>query len=165
MLNGLTHCSTREFVMSCNGEKTGTAMVSTERLVRRFYDELWNQFDKTLIPQLLTTDITFRGSLGRHSVGHDAFGDYMDLVKAAFPDFRNIIDELTVDAVGHSAFTHLTYRGTHRGELFGVQPTGQLIEYKGTARLENRDGQIADIWVLGDLHDLMRQLRLGTGST
>ena len=150
--------------MSRNGEsKTGAEMASAERLVRRFYDDLWNGFDKGLIPQLLTADVTFRGSLGRHAVGHDAFGDYMDLVLDAFPDFRNIIDELIVDAVGNSAFARLTYRGTHRGALFGVAPTGQVIEYEGAARFEIRDGRIADIWVLGDLHGLMRQLRAGAG--
>lgn len=150
--------------MSGNSETTAHAQAApVERLVRRFYDDLWNRFDKRLIPKLLTTDVTFRGSLGRHAVGHDAFGNYMDLVQDAFPNFRNIVDELIVDAVGHSAFARLTYRGTHRGELFGVPPTGQIIEYEGAARFEIRDKRIADIWMLGDLHGLMRQLRAGAG--
>ena len=133
--------------------------MTAETLVRRFYDELWNRFDQTLIPDLLTEDVTFRGSLGRHAVGHVAFGAYMDLVHEAFPDFENVVDELIVDAVGQSAFARLSYRGTHRGELFGIAPTGHVIRYDGAARFETRDGRIADIWVLGDLHSLMRQLR------
>ena len=137
--------------------------MTTEALVRRFYDELWNQFDKTLIPALLTDDVTFRGSLGRHAVGHAGFGDYMDVVHRAFPDFHNHIDELTVDAVGQAAFARLSYRGTHNGELFNVSATGRAIAYEGAARFETRGGRISDIWVLGDLHDLMRQLRTEAG--
>ena len=136
--------------------------MTTEALVRRFYDELWNRFDKTLIPALLTDDVTFRGSLGRHAVGHAGFGEYMDLVHRAFPDFHNRIDELIVDAVGQSAFARLSYQGTHDGELFGVAATGRVVAYEGAARFETRDGRIADIWVLGDLHGLMGQLRADT---
>lgn len=133
--------------------------MTTEALVRRFYEELWNRFDKTLIPALLTDDVTFRGSLGRHAVGHSEFGDYMDLVQRAFPDLHNRIDELIVDGVGQAAFARLSYRGTHDGELLGVAATGRAIAYEGAARFETRGGLIADIWVLGDLHGLMHQLR------
>ena len=132
---------------------------TVETLVRRFYDDLWNRFDTTLIPVLLTEDVTVRGALGRHSGGHAAFADYLELVRGAFPDFEQAIEEVVVDAVGGSAFVRLHCHGTHRGALFGLPATGQRIAYEGAARFETRDGRIADIWVLGDLHSLVRQLR------
>jgi len=133
--------------------------VTVETLVRRFYDDLWNRFDTTLIPVLLTEDVTLRGALGRHAAGRAAFADYMQLVHGAFPDFEQTLDEVVVDTVGGSAFVRLRCRGTHRGALFGVPATGRLITYEGAARFETRDGRIADIWILGDLHSLVRQLR------
>ena len=129
-----------------------------ETLVRRFYDDLWNRFDATLIPVLLTEDVTVRGALGRHASGHAAFADYLELVRGAFPDFEQTVDEVMVDAVGGSAFVRLRCRGTHRGALFGLPATGRRITYEGAARFETRDGRIADIWILGDLHSLVRQL-------
>ncbi len=133
--------------------------MTIETLVRRFYDDLWNRFDTALIPVLLTEDVTVRGALGRHAAGHAAFADYLELVHGAFPDFEQTIEEMDVDAVGGSAFVRLRCRGTHRGALFGLPATGRLIIYEGAARFETRDGRIADIWILGDLHSLVRQLR------
>lgn len=132
---------------------------AVETLVRRFYDDLWNRFDARLIPILLTEDVTVRGALGRHAVGHAAFADYLELVRSAFPDFEQAIEAVEVDTVGGSAFVRLSCRGTHRGALFGLPPTGRRITCDGAARLEIRDGRIADIWLLGDLHSLVRQLK------
>ena len=38
-------------------------------LIERFYANLWNQFDKSLIPILLAEDLEFRGSLGQAKLG------------------------------------------------------------------------------------------------
>lgn len=134
-------------------------MITTvETLVRRFYDDLWNRFDTTLIPVLLTEDVTIRGALGRHAAGRAAFADYLEQVRGAFPDFVQTIEDVTVDAVGGSAFVRLHCSGTHRGALFGLPATGRRITYEGAARFETRDGRIADIWILGDLHGRVRQL-------
>ena len=43
-------------------------------LINRFYDEMWNQFDKPLFPETLEPTIRFRGSLGQEKVGYDGQG-------------------------------------------------------------------------------------------
>ena len=131
---------------------------TVETLVRRFYHDLWNRFDATLIPVLLTEDVTVRSALGRHAAGHAAFADYLELVRGAFPDFEQTIDQIEVDGVGGSAFVRLRCRGTHRGLLFGCPATGRRVAYEGAVRFATRDGRIADIWLLGDVHGLVRQL-------
>ncbi len=128
-------------------------------LIERFYHELWNRFDKTLIPLLLTEDLRFRGSLGQSKNGHAEFGEYVDFIQQAFPDFINEIEELISER--DKAFARLTYRGTHRGELFGIPPTGRWIEYAGAAVFRFRGDKIAKVWVLGDIHSLINQLRNG----
>lgn len=125
-------------------------------LVRRFYEEMWNRFDRDLVRELLTEHVQFRGSLGREAVGHEGFREYMEYVRAAFPDFTNEIEQTLVE--GDRLFARLTYRGTHRGELFGIPPTGRKVEYAGAALFRFRSGRIAQVWVLGDIHGLMRQL-------
>src|SRR5205823_12891111 len=105
--------------------------------------------DKRLISVLLTEDVRFRGSLGQCKVGHDEFGAYVDFVRAAFPDFTNTVEEVVSE--GDRSFAHLTYRGTHRGELFGIAPTGRRVEYAGAALCRFRAERIAEVWVLGAL--------------
>jgi len=125
-------------------------------LIRRYYEQLWNSWNFALAGELLTEDIVFRGSLGVGVEGLAAFLDYMRLVKAAFPDFRNTVEETVVEH--DRVFAHLTYRGTHRGELLGISPTGRAISYAGAALFTIRDEKIERGWVLGDALSLLRQL-------
>ena len=60
---------------------------------------------------------------------------------------------------GDRVVARLTYTGTHTGELFGFAPTGRRVSYIGVALFRVALGQIAEGWVLGDLHDLIRQLK------
>ena len=131
--------------------------VTSRDLIERYYHDLWNRFDKRLIPELLTDDFQFRGSLGQTKSGHAEFGEYVDFVRAAFPDFTNRIDEVVCE--GDRAFARLTYRGTHRGALFGIPPTDRTIEYAGAASFCFKGDKIAAAWVLGDVNGLLEQLR------
>jgi steroid delta-isomerase-like uncharacterized protein len=125
-------------------------------LIERFYHEMWNRFDKSIVPEILTEDLQFRGSLGQTKSGHGEFGEYVDFIQRAFPDFSNEIEEIISE--GDKAFARLTYRGTHRGEVFGIAPTGRRIQYAGAAVFKFREGRIAEVWVLGDVYGLIAQL-------
>ena len=63
-------------------------------IIGRFYDEMWNRFDTSLFPELLTEDIRFRGSLGQHKVGYEQLGEYVDFIHRAIPDFTNQVEEI-----------------------------------------------------------------------
>lgn len=127
-----------------------------ETLIERFYYEMWNRFDKSILAEILTDDVQFRGSLGHEKNGLEEFGEYVDFVQRAFPDFHNQIEDIVSE--GNRSFARLTYTGTHRGELFGIAATGKRIEYAGAALFSFGGERIASVWVLGDLHGLLRQL-------
>lgn len=127
------------------------------RLIRRFYEDMWNKFDKGVFPEILDPHISFRGSLGQTKNGYAELSEYVDFVRSAFPDFHNEIVETISE--GSKTFARLRYTGTHRGELFGIAPTGRRIEYAGAAVFTIRKDKIADVWVLGDIHGLIEQLR------
>jgi steroid delta-isomerase-like uncharacterized protein len=125
-------------------------------VIRRFFDEMWNPWNFAKADELLAPEIVFQGTLGNELRGRDAFRTYMRKVRSAFPDFHNSIVEITAedDRVVARSF----YRGTHRGEIFGLAPTGKAISYAGAAFFRIRDGQVIEGWVLGDLLGLLRQL-------
>lgn len=127
-----------------------------KELVRIFYDRLWNQWECQLADELLADDILFRGSLGLTRIGRAGFLEYVEIIRTAFPDFHNTIEDLIAE--GDKVVARLTYRGTHQGELFGQPPTGRKIEYAGVAIFTIKAGKIAEVWVLGDLYGLMRQI-------
>jgi steroid delta-isomerase-like uncharacterized protein len=127
-----------------------------EELVRRFYDELWNGWDLAVADEILAPDVRFRGTLGASSVGVDAFKDYFEQVRTAFPDLHAQIDEL-IDA-GEVIVARLTWRATHAGELFGIPGTGRHFEYVGVGIFHPQDGRIHDAWIVGDTQEFWRAL-------
>ncbi len=126
-------------------------------LVRRYYEEMWNRWDFALADELIAEQIAFRGSLGDRVRGREGFKEYVRAVRRAFPDFHNQVEEFVAE--GDRVAARLTYTGTHTGEVFGIAPTGRRVSYAGVALFRIVSGQIAEGWVLGDLHGLTRQLR------
>jgi steroid delta-isomerase-like uncharacterized protein len=127
-----------------------------KEIIRRFFDEMWNPWNFAKADELLAAEIVFKGTLGNELRGRDAFRAYMRKVQAAFPDFHNSIIEITAEDDRVVARTF--YRGTQRGEIFGVAPTGKAISYAGAAFFRIKDGQVIEGWVLGDLLGLLREL-------
>ena len=124
--------------------------------VETFYNELWNKWNYRLIGEVLAPDIVFYGSLGEQKKGHEGFIQYAEYVRKAFPDFHNTVEELIAE--GDKVAACLTYSGTHRGEIFGIDPTLRPIQYIGTAIFVFRDNLITHAWVLGDRLELLQQL-------
>jgi steroid delta-isomerase-like uncharacterized protein len=129
---------------------------ANKALVRRFYEEMWNRWEFALADELLGEQIAFRGSLGMIVHGRDGFKEYMGMVRGAFPDFHNWIEDLIAES--DKVVARLTYSGTHEGEILGIAGTGRRISYDGVAIFECAGGRIVHGWVLGDMHALMQQL-------
>lgn len=131
-------------------------MTDPVALVRTFYRDMWNVFDVSVLDDITSADVTFRGSLGNATVGREQLAGYVRHVQAAFPDFSNEIVELVSD--DSRVFARLRYRGTHRGPLGDLPPTGRSVTYDGAALFHVADGVIVDVWVLGDRAALAEQL-------
>src|SRR5437764_4558256 len=98
-------------------------------LVRRYYDELWNRWKFGLIPELLAEDFRLRGSLGVSARGRGAFRAYVELIRDAFPDFHNHVESTLAE--DNRVVARLRYTATHRGRIFDIEPSGNLISYAG----------------------------------
>jgi steroid delta-isomerase-like uncharacterized protein len=128
-------------------------------LVLRFYQRLWNQWDDAAVEETLAPDVTFRGSLGRTTVGRDEWRNYRDDIRSAAPDFHNELLDLI--AAGDRAAARLRFSGTHRGLILGIPATGCAFAYTGAAFFTVANALITDIWVIGDLDALRQQLGCG----
>jgi steroid delta-isomerase-like uncharacterized protein len=131
-------------------------VTATADLVHRFYDDLWNRWDDSQVPAVLSSTFEFRGSLGTVSIGRDGWLDYRQVIHSASADFHNGV--VTLVCEGDRAAARLLYSGTHTGTLLGIPATGRRFEYAGAAFFTVRDGLLASAWVLGDLEGLRSQL-------
>ena len=127
-----------------------------KRLVRLFYDEMWNKADKSRIPEIFHSGFSFRGSLGPVLLGRAQFAGYVDDVVKALPDFRCEILEMVEEA--ERVVARMRFSGTHQGRLLGVPASGRPVAWDGSAHFRFRDGRVCDLWVLGDLQGLRLQL-------
>ena len=127
-----------------------------KKLVQAFCDRLWNEGDLSVMNNLLSHDLSFRGALGLTKKGHAEFIDYMKFVKSAFPDFHTTISEMVAE--NNKVMAHFIYRGTHRGELFGIPPSGKKVEYSSIVIFDIEDHKISRVFALGDMWGLMKQI-------
>ena len=127
-----------------------------EKIVERFYHELWNRWDLGVADEILAEGVRFRGTLGSTLEGREAFKGYVGTMRAAFPDWHNHIDEII--SCGERVATRMTWSGTYEGKLMDVGPTGAQVEYVGAAIFRLADGLIGEAWVVGDTQELWRAL-------
>ena len=74
----------------------------------------------------------------------------------ALPDLHAIIHDQVADE--HKVVTRKTLRGTHRGDLMGIPPTGKTVAIEVIDILAVKDGKITDHWNLVDQLGLLKQL-------
>lgn len=124
--------------------------------VRRFYEVIWNGYDKAAIPDVLHENLTFRGSLGQKKTGHAGFEEYLDMLHEALSDYRCEIEDVVSNS--NKVFAKMKFSGVHQGVLMGFEPTGKRVTWAGAALFIFEDSRIVNIWILGDLKTLEGQL-------
>jgi steroid delta-isomerase-like uncharacterized protein len=130
---------------------------STPRdLVERFYAVVWNKADEAEARKILALDFRFRASLGPELRGPGGFIAYLRTVHAALENFTCTIEELI--ATADRAAARMSFRGRHRGKFFGIDATGREIHWNGAAFFTIGGGTISELWVLGDIEAVRRQL-------
>jgi predicted ester cyclase len=123
--------------------------MSTPPLVIDFYRRIWNSSDFSAVPELLSEEFSFRGSLGAELKGHAPFWEYVCGVRTALAHYR--CDILECVSEGQRAFAKMRFSGIHVGDLRGHRPSGLPVHWEAAALFRFEGGRIRELWVLGDL--------------
>jgi predicted ester cyclase len=148
------HLGSKLECAKCNNEPDH--LRANRSLVRRYYEELWNNWNLKLIPELLASDFRFRGWAGFAAQGHTDFRDYIERIRAAFPDLRNHVEWLLAE--DNRVVAHLHCTGTHRGKSFGVEPAGGHVSCIVVATFTVGGHQLRSACEICDRYELMSQL-------
>jgi len=76
--------------------------------------------------------------------------------REAFPDLTLTANQVIAD--GDFVATRWTAKGTHKGELFGIAPTGKETTVTGITIDRWVDGKVAEAWVNWDTLGLLQQI-------
>jgi steroid delta-isomerase-like uncharacterized protein len=122
----------------------------------------WNARDPDAVAAVFADDATVREAGNPlETRGRAAIRERARALLAAFPDFRLERCALVIDGAAHADRWVMT--GTHRGELFGLRPTGRAVRVEGaTFTRLGPDGLVVEDIHFTDLAGLMRQLQEGS---
>jgi predicted ester cyclase len=79
------------------------------------------------------------------------------MILRAFPDASVEINEQLAER--DLVATRKTLRGTHRGEIWGLPPTGNRVELEFIDIFRVKDGKLIEHWTSMDLASLREQMR------
>ena len=130
-------------------------------IVRRQEEELFTQgnldaADEVYAPDYVGHDPSNPEDIRGLEAAKQAASDY----RKAFPDLRVTVED--VIAEGDKVAARLRFRGTHRGELDGIAPTGRRVDCTGIVISRMEGGKIAEDWANFD--DLGMKQQLGAVS-
>jgi steroid delta-isomerase-like uncharacterized protein len=125
-------------------------------LLRRFYEELWNQGNLEAIPELISEDFVDHHALPGAPPSRERLAALVTTWRTAFPDMRESVEDLIAE--GDKVVGRFTMRGTHDGAFMGVPPTSRSVTMSGIDIVRVADGKIAEFWYGEHLLELMQQL-------
>lgn len=131
--------------------------MSNADTARRAIEECFNQGNLAAVDEIYAEGIRHHDPApGGEYVGRDGVKRQVQMYRDAFPDLRTTIDDIfeCEDRVA----MRWTVRGTHRGDLMGLAPTGAQVTTTGITIDRCEDGKIVESWTNSDTLGLLRQL-------
>jgi predicted ester cyclase len=98
-----------------------------EKKVRIFYEIIWNQHDKSVIPDVINDPFILHGSLGLEKNGHSGLIEYINMVHDGLSNYRYTILDMVVEQ--SKVFAKMEFSGTHQNEFMGFKQTGHKISW------------------------------------
>jgi steroid delta-isomerase-like uncharacterized protein len=128
-------------------------------LVHRWFDELFNDADLAVADDILAPDVRYHGpdSLTPSDVTSPAdVKEYVEVYRQAFPDLRYTVED--VFGSDGRVCARWTATGTHRSDLFGIEPTGEVFVADGINVFTVEDGRITEVRSQWDTLGMAREL-------
>jgi steroid delta-isomerase-like uncharacterized protein len=126
-------------------------------IVRRWYEDLFNPGNLDVADEIVAEDHTHHDpTLPDIPSGPEGQRQLVNLYRDAFLDAHITVEDQLAE--GDEVVTRWTGRGTHRGELMGVPPSGNRVEVSGISINRVSRGKIEETWSNYDALGMMQQI-------
>jgi steroid delta-isomerase-like uncharacterized protein len=131
--------------------------LENSQLIRRWFDQVWNQGRADVIDQMSHPQTKGYGQAehGRQ-IDMDEFKKLWSGLRSAFPDIHVTIHD-TIEQ-GEKVAARWTATMTHKGEFLGFAPTGRTATITGISLQRWENGKIMEGWDNWDQLGLLVQL-------
>ena len=129
---------------------------SNKELIRRHFDEIWNQRQLHLAAELVSPNYYSHFPVPGQPPGIAGFTYAVQSLHTSFPDLVITLDDLIAE--NDKVVARLTARGTHQGDFRGISPTGRTVQWTGIRIFRLAAGKIVEHWANWNDLSLLRQL-------
>jgi steroid delta-isomerase-like uncharacterized protein len=129
---------------------------SNRDISRSIYEQVWSTGAMEIIDTACAPDMVVHDPASPPVNNAAAFKQLVKTYRDAFPDLQFTVEHQLVD--GDMVVTRWTARGTHRGALMGVAPTGARAVVTGIDITRFKNGRMVEGWSNWDTAGLMAQL-------
>ena len=128
------------------------------QLMRRWFQEVWNEGRIETVHELLSSDSVARGQRGGESEIHgpEEFEKFVREIRGAFPDIQVKVED--VFGVGDKVVLRWSAVMTHKGEMLGLPATGRSVRSRGISIVRMVDGKIVEGWDNWDQLGMLEQI-------
>jgi steroid delta-isomerase-like uncharacterized protein len=139
------------------GEETAMSDPTTNKaLVTEFIDALFTRGDLNAVDRYLAPGFVNHDPFPGFAPDLEGFRRIGQIFREGFPDWRSQLEALIAE--GDLVTERFTARGTHRGEIMGVPPTGREVVLAGINIFRVQDGKLVERWGRTDDLGLLQQL-------
>ena len=125
-------------------------------IVRRFVEEVQNGGNLAVVDEVAAPDYVNHTSQAGVPANREGLKQLTAMFRRAFPDGRMTIEDMVAEE--DRVATRKTFRGTHRGELMGIPPTGRAVAIQLIDIVRLADGKAVESWNAADDLGLLQQL-------
>ncbi len=130
---------------------------SNKEIIRRYLEQIWNQGNLAAADEFLSPYYIRHLAAAAAPLDREAQKQRVAGFRAAFPDVQLTIDDLIAE--GDRVALRVTIRGTHRGKLLDIEPTGKSVAISALDIVRFENGKMVEHWGGPDLFALMQQLQ------
>lgn len=138
-----------------------TQVEQNKSIALRFAQDGWgtNPNWKKTWDELMSADVIHHfNSSPEPIVGLEANKAHNTSLFQGFPDIYHEIEDMIAE--GDTVVYRTTIQGTHKGEFFGIPPTGKCVKINDFTLLQMSEGKIIKWWYECNLLAVMQQLGL-----
>lgn len=130
-----------------------------KQLVQRFFVDVLGDGQLDLIDKLVAEDfVDHEQGPGQQGAGQgrQAAREVVETFREAFPDLDVSVDQLVAE--DDIVTVRTTWRGTHEGELMGLEATDETVEFTCIDIVRIEDGLARERWGLADELTILTQI-------
>ena len=128
------------------------------QLMRRWFQEVWNEGRIQTVYELLSPDAVATGQRGgdKELRGPEEFVKFMKEIRGAFADIRVKVED--VFGAGDKVVLRWSAIMTHTGDTLGLPASGRTVRSRGITIARIVDGKIVEGWDNWDQLGMLEQI-------